>query len=56
VAAKLRPYRPPLGVPEANGNGRDGRNGRGMTASELEELKEALKEYEMARGDWSKAR
>ena len=50
------PHWPRFGVPEVNGNGRDSRTGRGMTKGELEELKEALEEYEMTRGDWSKAR
>ena len=56
VAARPRPHWPRFGVPEVNGNGRDSRTGRGMTKGELEELKEALEEYEMTRGDWSKAR
>ena len=56
MAARPRPHWPRFGVPEVNGNGRDSRTGRGMTKGELEELKEALEEYEMTRGDWSKAR
>jgi hypothetical protein len=43
-------------APGANGNGRDAREARGMTRGEMEELKEALAEYEMTRGDFSKAR
>jgi hypothetical protein len=56
VVAKPRPRRPRFGIPEVNGNGRDAGRGRRMTEGELEELKEALDEYERTKGDWSKAR
>lgn len=43
-------------APEDNGNGRDVRQARVMTKGEMEELKEALAEYEMTKGDYAKAR
>src|SRR5437660_7572374 len=47
---------PRFRAPGGNGPGRDARKARAMTKGEMEELKEALAEYEMTRGDFSKAR